>query len=599
MVIYEPAPPITDLNPSAPADLQRIVRRCLAKDPDERFQSIKEVAIELKELRRELQGAGIDTTATPPSRSETTTSTEGEGTSSQSLSPTTDTPSLSAKASSAEYVATGIKQHKLAVAVGLVVLVAGITAFALYLRGRNADAAIKSIAVMPFVNASGNSDVEYLSDGMTETLISSLSQLPNLNVKARSSVFRYKGKETNAKTLGKELNVQAILNGRVTQHGDQLTLSLELVDVATENAIWSQQYNRKQTDLVSLQSEIARDVSNKLKTKLSGVDEQRLGRTYTANPEAYELYLKGRFYWNQRTGESLKKSIGYFNQAIDRDPKFALGYAGLAETYVLFTSFAAGSPQESFPKAKTAAMKAIEIDDTLAEAHTALAYELLQYDWNFTASIREFQRAIELNPNYATAHQWYGETLSSIGKLEEGIVELKRARELDPFSLIINADLGEGYYFARQYDKAIEQLRQTVEMDQSFYYAHWRLAVAYELKGSHQEALAEYQKARQLNDDPLILSFLGYSYANSGKRDEALKTLGQLKEIAKQRYVPAHRFAVVYAALGEKDQAFQWLEQGYQNRDRAIITLKVDPMFDNLRSDQRFADLVRRIGLPQ
>jgi serine/threonine-protein kinase len=387
MVIYEPASPIADLNPSAPSDLQRIVRRCLAKDPDERYQSIKEVAIELKELRRELQGADIDTTVTPPTRSETTTSTGGEGTRSQSLSPTADTPSLSTKASSAEYVATGIKQHKLAVAISVVVLVAGITAFALYLRGRNSNVAIQSIAVMPFVNESGNADLEYLSDGMTETLISSLSQLPNLNVKGRSSVFRYKGKDVDTKTLGKELGVQAVLYGRVIQRGDQLTLSLELLDAVTENVIWSGKYDRKQADVVSLQSEIARDVSNKLKTKLSGADVAKVEKKGTANPEAYRLYLQGRFYWNKRSEPNLKKSIEYFDQAIALDPAYALAYSGLADAYGVMPNYAADQrPDETYPKARAMAQKALEIDPNLAEPHATLGYVLHESDWNHAQS---------------------------------------------------------------------------------------------------------------------------------------------------------------------------------------------------------------------
>jgi len=411
-------------------------------------------------------------------------------------------------------------------------------------------------------------------------------------------VFRYKGKETNPHTIGKELNVQAILNGRVAQRGDQLTLTLELVDTQTENVIWSEQYNRKQADLVALQSEIARDVSSKLKTKLSGADRQKLTKSYTVNPEAYQFYLKGRFYWNKRTGESLKKSIEYFNQAIERDPNFALAYAGLADTYVLFPGYAAGPPQEVYPKAKAAAKRALEIDDTLAEAHCSLAYVLYLYDWNFAESNREFQRAIELNPNYPTAHHWYGETLGDMGRFDKGIAELNQAKELDPLSFIINAELGKVYIYARQYDKAIEQFRKTIEMDQSFYYAHWRLGEAYEMNGSLQEAIAEYRKARELNDDPQVLANLGHAYAILGKRDEALKILDQLRESSKQRYVPAYRFAIVYAALGEKDQAFQWLEQSYQNR-QSMGFLKVDPVFDSLRSDPRFTDLVRRIGFPQ
>jgi tetratricopeptide (TPR) repeat protein len=319
---------------------------------------------------------------------------------------------------------------------------------------------------------------------------------------------------------------------------------------------------------------------------------------YTESNEAYQNYLKGRFYWNKRNAEAFKKSIEYFNQAIERDPSFAQAYAGLADTYALLPFYSVSLPQESYPKAKAAAKKALEIDDTLAEAHASLAHALFQYDWNLPESNREFQRAIELNSNYATAHQWYGWNLSVMGRFDEAIAEGKRAHELDPLSMIINADLGSVYIFARQYDQSIEQLRKTIELDQSFYYAHWRLGMAYEMKGSLQEAITEYQKARQLSEDTQMLALLAHAFAASGKRDEALRTLDQLKEISKQRYVPAYGFAIVYEALGDKDQAFQWLERSYQDRAVAMSVLKVDPLLDNLRSDPRFADLVRRVGLP-
>jgi eukaryotic-like serine/threonine-protein kinase len=323
MVVYEPAPLIADLNPSAPPELQRIVRRCLAKDPDDRYQSIKDVAIELKELRRDL--VGIDTTVPPPPRSKA----DSEATRNESVAPTTSSASssLQTRASGAEYVVSGIKQHKMTAAIIGIVVLGGIAMLALYLSGRTSNVAIKSLAVMPFVNEGGKAELEYLSDGMTDTLISSLSQLPNLSVKARSSVFRYKGKETNPQTIGKELNVEAILNGRIAQRGDQLTLTLELVDTQTENVIWSEQYNRQQADIVSLQSEIARNVSTKLRTKLSGADEQKVAKTYTANPEAYQLYLKGLFHWNKRTAEAFKTSVDYFEQAIAEDPNYAQAYA--------------------------------------------------------------------------------------------------------------------------------------------------------------------------------------------------------------------------------------------------------------------------------
>ncbi len=478
-------------------------------------------------------------------------------------------------------------------------LAVGIVGLTAYLRARNTEVAIDSIAVLPFENQNRNPDSEYLSDGLTDSIIYRLSQLPNLKISPRSSVFRYKGRETDPIKVGADLGVRAVLSGRITQRGDQLMISTELTDVRYNKLLWGEQYERRMSDLLQTQRDIAREIVDKLKLKVSG-EERGLAKHYTESNDAYQSYLKGRFYWNKRNADAFKKSIEYFNQAIERDPNFALAYTGLADTYVLLPIYAVASPRDSFPKAKAAAEKALEIDDTLAEAHTALAFALFTYDWNFPEANRQFQRAIELNPNYATAHQWYGfHYLAGAGRFDEAIAEAKQALQLDPLSLIVNSDLGVTYIFARQYDKAIEQFRKTLEMDQSFYYAHWRLGTAYEMKGSFQEAIAEYQKARQLDDDPQVLALLGCAYAASGKRDQALRSLDQLKEISKQRYVSSYSFALVYAALGEKDQAFQWLEQGYQNRDWQMARLNVDPMLDSLRSDPRFADLMRRIGLPQ
>jgi TolB-like protein/Flp pilus assembly protein TadD len=496
-------------------------------------------------------------------------------------------------------VVSGIKQHKLFAAVAVLVLVLGVIALIAYLYARNTEVAIDSIAVLPFENRNTDPDTEYLSDGLAESLIYRLSQLPNLKVSPPSSVFRYKGKETDPIKVGGDLGVRAVLSGRITQRGDNLIISSELTDVRYSKLLWGEQYERTMSDLLQTQREIAREIVEKLRLKVAG-EEKGLAKHFTESNEAYQNYLKGRFYWNKRTGEALKKSIEYFNQAIEKDPHFALAYTGLADTYVLLPIYAVASPRDSFPKAKAASQNALEIDDTLAEAHTALAYTLITYDWNFPEAGREFQRAIELNPNYATAHQWYGtHYLAGLGRFDEAIAEGKHSLQLDPLSLIVNSDLGGTFIFARQYDKAIEQLHKALEMDQSFYYAHWRLGTAYELKRSFQEAIAEYQKASQLNDDPQVLGLLGHVYAASGKTDQAHRTLDQLKEISRQRYVSAYSFAIVNAGLGEKDQAFQWLEQGYQNRDWQMARLNVDPLIDNLRSDRRFADLVRRVGLPQ
>jgi TolB-like protein/Tfp pilus assembly protein PilF len=452
---------------------------------------------------------------------------------------------------------------------------------------------------MPFVNESGNADVEYLSDGMTETLISSLSQLPNLNVKARSTVFRYKGKTTDAQTIGKELNVQAILNGRVVQRDDQLTLSLELVDVATENAIWSQQYNRKQTDLVLLQSEIARDVSSKLKTKLSGADVAKVEKNYTANPEAYQLYLKGKFYWNKRTGESLKQAAELYRQAIEKDPNYALAYSGLAETYVLFSSYDVAPANDSMPQAKAAALRALAIDDSLAEAHNALGFYLSNYEWDRDGSEKEYRRAIELKPNYATAHHWLGADLSNVKRFDDGLVELRRAEELDPLSPIIGTNLGDALVFARKYDEAIAQYKRTLVSNPNFAYAHRALGWAYGSDGRYPEAIAETRTSIELNNVSSAKGYLGLWLAKSGKRDEAVKLLGELKHESTRGYVQSYDFALIYIGLGDKEEALNWLEKQMSGRSETANTYAVAPELDDLRSEPRFKEMLKRMNLPE
>ena len=514
--------------------------------------------------------------------------------------PTTVLPAQQPPSTTRELIKPGRRRAVMVVLLITAVVAAAIVVGGYFYYSRKSNTAIESIAVLPFVNQNHDADSEYLSDGVTESIINSLTQLPNLKVIARSSVFHYKGKEFDPLTAGNELGVRAVLTGRITQRGDNLIISTELTDVRDNKQLWGEQYERKSSDLMSLQRDIAGQIANNLRLKISGEEHNRMMKHYTDNAEAYQLYLKGRFYWNQRTGEALKKSIEYFQQAIAKDPSYALAYSGMADSYLLLAPYSASSPQESYPQAKAAAKRALEIDDTLGEAHISLAHALFFVDWNFPEAEREYQRAIELTPNYPTAHHWYGNTyLSRTGRHDEALAEMKRAAELDPLSLIIRSDLAESYLFARRYDQGIEQLLKTIEMDQTFQYAHWQLGMVYEMKGSFPEAIAEYLKARQLYDDPYVLGLLGHAYAMSGKRDEALKTLNQLKDVASRRYVPLYTFAMIYAGLGEKDEAFQWLEKSYQAHEPKITRIKVEPLLDGLRSDRRFADLVRRIGLPQ
>ena len=486
------------------------------------------------------------------------------------------------------------------VVVAALCLILIITAVASYFYlSRNPKTAIESIAVMPFVNESGNAEVEYLSDGMTETLISSLSQLPNLNVKPRSSVFRYKGKETNPQTIGKELNVQAILNGRVVQRGEDLSLFVELIDIALDKVVWSQQYSRKQTDLVTLQTDVARDVSNRLKPKMSGADEAKVMRTYTANPEAYQLYLKGKFFWNKRTGESLKQAAELYRQAIEKDPNYALAYSGLAETYVLFSSYDVAPATDSMPQAKAAALRALAIDDSLAEAHTALGFYLSNYEWDRDGSEKEYHRAIELKPNYATAHHWLGADLVYVKRFDDSLVELRRGEELDPLSPIIGTNLGDTLVFARRYDEAIAQYKRTLVSNPNFAYTHRALGWAYGSKGMYPEAIAETRTSIELNNASSAKGFLGLWLAKSGKRDEAVKLLGELKQESTRNYVQGYTFALIYVGLGDKEEALNWLEKQMSSRAETANQYAVAPELDDLRAEPRFKEMLKRMNLPQ
>jgi eukaryotic-like serine/threonine-protein kinase len=595
-LIYEPATAITGLNPSASPELQRVIRKCLAKEPEKRYQTIRDTANDIEELLEEVKSVSDIERSAGPSTTATSGIESTDGGRAESTASVTNSPS-----SSAEYLVSQVQKHKRGAGAVLLIALLAVLAMGYWLFWNPATGArqIESIAVMPFVNESGNADVEYLSDGMTETLITSLSQLPNLNVKARSSVFRYKGKTTEARTIGKELNVQAILNGRVVQRGDQLTLSLELVDAITENVIWSQQYNREQTDLVTLQKEIARDVSNKLKTKLSGEDVAKVEKTYTASPEAYQLYLKGKFFWNKRTGESLKQAAELYRQAIEQDPNYALAYSGLAETFVLFSGYDVAPANDSMPQAKAAALRALEIDDSLAEAHTALGFYLFNFEWDRDGSEKEFRRVIELKPSYPTAHQWLGGSLANLKRFDEGLVEYRRAEELDPLSPIIGTNLGDALAYARRYDEAIAQYKRTLVRNPSFAFAHQDLGWAYGSSGRYPEAIAETRTAIELTNGSSTKGYLGLWLAKSGKRDEAVKLLSELKQEAARGYVQSYTFALIYIGLGDKEEALNYLEKHMLSRTETANSYAVAPELDDLRSEPRFKAMLKRMNLPE
>jgi TolB-like protein/DNA-binding winged helix-turn-helix (wHTH) protein/Tfp pilus assembly protein PilF len=490
-----------------------------------------------------------------------------------------------------------LKHGSVVAAVAVVLLICAATWFGVFrVRGK----AIDSVAVLPFANASADSDMEYLSDGITDSLISNLSQLPNLRVIARSTVFRYKGKEADPQKVGQDLRVRAVLSGRLLQRGDTLIVQAELMDVAKGSQLWGGRYNRKATDVFALQEDLSKEISEKLRLRLTGEEKQRLTKRYTENAEAYQLCLKGRYYFYKLTPAGLQKAIEYFQQAIDRDPGYALAYAGLADTYNSLAFFTVLPPRELMPKAKAAAAKALEIDDRLAEAHVSLGWAGFTYDRDWSVAGKHLERAVALNPAYPLAHAYYSLYLSALGRSEEALAEAKRARDLDPVSPAIVHYVAVQSYLARQFDQSIEQCQETQAMDPSFTPAYGTMGHAYAAKGMYSEALAAYEKYSALSGgSPGSAAFLGYAHARLGQRQEALRVLDQLKAASKQRYVPAFSFVIVYVGLGEKEQAFTWLEKAYEEHTNSLAYLRVAAIWDPLRSDPRFTDLLHRIGLSQ
>jgi eukaryotic-like serine/threonine-protein kinase len=459
--------------------------------------------------------------------------------------------------------------------------------------------AFDSIAVLPFENATGDPNTEYLSDGITESIINSLSHLPKLRVMARSTVFRYKGQTPDPQRVGSELSVRTVLTGRVVQRGDELIIATELVDVANGWRLWGEQYNRKLADIVTVQEEIANEISQRLRLSLTGDEKKRLSKRPALDAQAYQHYLRGQFYWNKRTAEGVKKGIEYFQRAIEKDPGYALAYVGLADSYNILGFYAYAVPMDVFPKAKAAALRALEIDGTLTQAHASLAYGRLYYDWDWAGAERELQGVIERNPTYMTGRLYYGNYLGVMGRFTEAAAEFEKGRELDPLSLIINTSAGWTLYFSRQYEQAVESLRKTLEIDAHFPYAHAMLGQSYLQLGRFEEAIAELQAASDLSEaSPIYHAMLGRAFAVSGNSSAALKILNQLKEQSGRSYLSSYCIAEICLSLGDKDQAFGALEKAYEERARMLVMLKVEPELDPLRSDSRFQNLLQRMNFP-
>jgi len=578
---------LPDREPPIPPELQRIIRKALSKDREKRYHTIKDLAVDLESLRLELQLSAEHQRLTSSASLSRQAVVETAQTTRSTVTNTAAEPSTRSSRSSIKWVLAGVGALILAIAVA-----------GYFYSRRTARPAIDSIAVLPFVNVGVDPNTEYLSDGITESIIDSISQLPNLAVIARSSVFRYKGREIDPQAVAKELGVRAVLTGRITQRGDTLSISTELVDASNNHRIWGERYERQLSDILLVQSDIARDISENLRSKLTGEEQKRVVKRYTENAEAYQAYLKGRYHWNKRTAADLNKSIEYYNEAIAIDPSYALAYSGLAECYLVLPDYTNIPSQEAHPKSKAAALQALQLDDTLAEAHAALGGVKVDSEWDFVGAENELKRAIELNPNYATGHHWYAQYLSVMGRHEEALKEIKRAQELDPLSLIINAVFGDTYIKARRYDDAIVQLGKTVEMDQNFVRSYRYLANAYIEKGMYAEAIGATQTAATLSGEQpeqaaKKAAELKAAYAASGAKGYWEKQL----EYAKSAKGSPYTMASIYARLGNKEEALEWLDRAFRERDPYVVYLKIDPQFDALRSDQRSLDLMRQIGL--
>jgi DNA-binding winged helix-turn-helix (wHTH) protein/TolB-like protein/Flp pilus assembly protein TadD len=492
-----------------------------------------------------------------------------------------------------------IERHKTAVVLALSLALVALAAAAVLWSYREGGQPIDSFAVLPFVNVGADPEMEYLSDGITDSLIDRISQAPGLKVMSHNSVFRYKGREVDAQAAGRELGVRAVLTGRVVIQGDSLSVFAELVDVRDNSRLWGGRYHRNRSETLALQADLSRDISERLQLRLSGEERQRLTKRATASAEAYELYLKGRYYTNTLTEEGIKSGLGYFQRAIEIDPEFAPAHAGLAEAYTLIGDVVAAPaipPDEAIPKAKAAASRALELDETLAGAHTSLARIAMVWDLDLSAAEGSFKRAIALNPNDANAYHWYSHYLIAMGRFDESLAASQQALALDPLDVAMNAHLGFHFIHAREYDRAIAQLQKTLEMNPSSEMAHGLIGAAYEYSGRYDEAIAAYRRSMELGSTDLR-GYLGRAYAVAGRGGEARRLLDELLEESTRKYVSPYNVAVIYAGLGETDQALAWLEKAYGQRDSNIVNINIAPEFAALRSDPRFVDLLERIGL--
>jgi len=557
--------PLSNYSENVPEEMERIIYKMLQKNREDRYQTARDLLNDLKLFKHRLEVSNR--------------STHGE--------PAKTKKSLDLRAPQISYK----------IILGIVAAIF-LIAFGLY-QLKKSTARINSIAVLPLLNVGEEPEMEYLTDGITETIIRTLSQLPNLKVMAQSTVFQYKKREVDPQTVGKELGVQAVMTGKVIYRGEDILITIELADARNNGYLWSHQYHQKASNLLSTQDDIATDICQRLRFQLSGEEKKLITKRYTDNVEAYQLYLKGRYFWNKRTKDGIEKGISYFQQALDTDPSYGLAWSGLADSYIAQTFYNYAAPKEGMPKAKAAAMRALSIDVSLAEAHITLGHVAANFDWDWATSEKRFKQGMELNPNYPTGHQWYAlHYLIPNVRLDEALSELKRAQDLDPLSPLMTTFLGETLYFARRYQEAEKQCQKALELQPNFHVAHWHLGMIYEQEGKYEQAISEHEKAVEFSGgSPRLIAAFGHALALAGKSENALQVIAQLDQISKHGYVSPFELSTIYVALGKNERAFELLDDAYNERSLGITWLKVRPEFDPIRKDPRFVNLIRRIGL--